>query len=589
MLGALACTTRVEEGGGVVSLGETLSVGDGSVACGTAPLLKTSRTFENLNTTVDTYLCPKVEGSYPQVSVRKSDGLVVDAAALALEEAATFKSVHSSIDPALRKRFVDEPGAAFEAHLWFRTHETPFTKEALANNSALLKAALKSRQLQIQAEAQAMAAIAQSRGLEVLSLLNRDFLAPYLHVKGTSAALEQVGQHPHVWQIIGFSGWKDVAKAVPTEDYFYTTRESWLDFLGADGSGITVANLEDATIDSSMNLPGSWGGNCAVAYPGPPIQLPVHCHCPPDPADLKPVDPTKPFIHAHPRMMLGIVRSTSLSFGGMAKAAKTIAANYRGDACTNYGPDRGSSAVNWAIGEGASVFLHASSMHGAGSPQTWADLFLDYVASDIPWPWIAAASFNDSASRTYNNLRNGLVVGGAFETNGSDRGSVFWQPGSSFINDGGASGMEMPHIVNIRDDLSGNGPRTAAYLPTGSEATGGTSASTAVTAGMLAALQDYNPSIKVWSELVIPAMMASATRNTVGPWLSLNDSLDDRDGAGLPNGSSSRGFWRLGPRSTAATRQNTSATIWARFTLGRPRRIPSTRRFGLPGPIRVRS
>ncbi|MBE7483047.1 MAG: hypothetical protein HS104_24115 [Polyangiaceae bacterium] len=54
-------------------------------------------------------------------------------------------------------------------------------------------------------------------------------------------------------------------------------------------------------------------------------------------------------------------------------------------------------------------------------------------------------------------------------------------------------------------------------------------------AGMAATMQELNPSLKYWPEAMVPIIMAGADEDTDNTLLSLEDGVDDRDGAGLVN------------------------------------------------------
>lgn len=227
---------------------------------------------------------------------------------------------------------------------------------------------------------------------------------------------------------------------------------------------------------------------------------------------------------------MGVVRRAT-GTQGMANDSTTIMANY-GD-CTTNGPDVYASALNWATTEGATVISH-SACTGAGSDPNAHDIFFDYKASVSPYPLVAAAAGNDDGVNVCNKLRNGLVVGGTLEYNdSSNRSLAYADQDKSYVNGTyGASGYEVPHVSAISEHVStaGHDPGTALLEY------GGTSAAAPQVAGLVASMQELNPALKNWPEAMVPAIMASADEDTDDVVLSLDDGIDDRDGAGLISG-----------------------------------------------------
>lgn len=212
----------------------------------------------------------------------------------------------------------------------------------------------------------------------------------------------------------------------------------------------------------------------------------------------------------------------------MARDATTIMANYTGN-CTTHGPDIFASALNWATSNGARIINH-SYCTGTGPDPNAHDIFFDYKARVSPYPLVAASAGNGFQNNVCNKLRNGLSVGGTLELNGSSQRALAFVDNKSWKNGtSDEAGYEVPHLTAISENVD-----TAGYTPgTTFVNWGGTSAAAPQVAGIVASLHEANTALESWPEVLVPGMMVAADEDTDGTVLNLNDSTDDRDGAGL--------------------------------------------------------
>jgi hypothetical protein len=219
------------------------------------------------------------------------------------------------------------------------------------------------------------------------------------------------------------------------------------------------------------------------------------------------------------------------------------------DNCTNYGGTDFTSALLWALDNGAVVVnfsVGPTTGSAIGSPQNSADRFFDYTAINPPYPFnvVIAGNYGLDA-RVLNNIRNGLVVGGSNDHGTTSRSDatmfdLAFDVGSDSGNHEGATGYEVPHLVApaVAIDTAGSS--------SGSVATDtGTSLAAPQVAGIAASIMEMNPAVRWWPEVMMAGLMASADRNVDGAQggvfpLDLDDEIDDHDGAGLINAENAR-------------------------------------------------
>ena len=443
-------------------------------------------------------------------STDETTGAAVDLDQLIAADRSAFHSWHSSIEPEFRVQLESSPTVLHDAYVWFYVdgRDRP-RKEWLVAESADAEASSQLTESRMRATAQALAVrLGQMPSVVLRGTVTpaQQYGIPVVRVRANLEGLVTIGSWSEVWRV-------DAVPKDPvglSDDYYTTTAENVLDYLGYDGTGQTVAHYEWHIPDSWVNLPGVPAGSCTDNYGAS-----RDCHCPSGPAIN------------HPRLMLGILRRNT-GILGMANAATTISANSGGNCATN-GPDNYSSALNWATSQDARVINHSSET-GTGAYPSAHDVFFDYKASVSPWPTVTAAAGNNPAANVANKLRNGLCVGGSIETGGANRALVVID-NKSFLNGTGPTGYEVPHISAISE-----GVNSAGLTQSSVEVTGGTSAAAPQAAGVIASLQEANAALRSWPEVVVPGIMVSADEDTDGTVLSLNDAVDDKDGAGLLNG-----------------------------------------------------
>lgn len=161
-----------------------------------------------------------------------------------------------------------------------------------------------------------------------------------------------------------------------------------------------------------------------------------------------------------------------------------------------------------------------------------------YKASTSPWPTVVGVTHNGGwALRSCMNLRNGLVVGSAKDNGLTTRHTATMANSTQATNYLGASGWELPHVLAPSHLVDGAGVNPGEVELLGN-ADGFSSYAAPQVSGIAADVQQMNPAIKVWPEVIFAGILAGASQNVDaaqgGVWpLSLHDSIDDKDGAGL--------------------------------------------------------
>ncbi len=499
----------------------------GKSHCAGTPVASTKYKFESTGRTVVIDACPP--GATGNLGLATRDavtGKAVDFEDLRHDDATIFHDVKGTIGGKMEAFMDDRSGAVFDAHVWFRIDlgDAPEKEAELTDPVQSAQFGAK-REARTRLAAHALAeSIKWVPGLEVVTKVAApvEYGAPVLRVRGSAAALHQIGKLPTVWRVM----LENDSSQAHSADVYCTTETDDIDPLGIDGTGQTVAVLESSSPDSFLNLPN------AVADANGCQPNPFYgggrkkCHCPAG------------GISSHPRAMAGVIANSSTSFGGLADQATLLFANWGG--CTTNGPDQFSSGLNWAVSNGARIISRSE-----GWPPPWEslddgmqtsrDFLVDYTVSRSPYPFVAESTGNDAGFPSANVLRNGMVVGGGNETSGCNRGDVGFA-NTSWSNPNPAAyfkGFEVPHIVAIAANVDTAGPLLGQV-----DTTGGSSAATAQVAATVASLHEANSALRSWPEVVVPGLMVSANEDVDGVALNLHDDWDDRDGAGLLNAGS---------------------------------------------------
>ncbi len=438
------------------------------------------------------------------------DGKVVDPVSEWRKNYEAFATIHHKLDPAIAATASGE----VDVDVWFAVDERDLpSKEVMLNDSGARVAAQATRDARTSAMANTLRNEISARIPNAVFAPPLARPIPRLTLRVPATALPLLGQSDEVVRVMPAADHEK--EVLQSENYIQLGLFDTLAAFGWTGSGITVAMLEGAQPDSYANLNGvPTGGVCGGSF---------LCACSSGSTDW------------HMRATMGIVRNSVTVWGGAASAVTTLPANWAGGTCTLSG-----SAV-WALNNGASV-INRSACGSPGSPQTGTDLYLDYLATQGPWPTITGVTGNfwPSPTRSCMNLHNGLVVGAANDNGSALRTNATMSPASQTANWGGASGWELPHVVAPGTEID-----SADELPGQIELIGNGNGSSSYAAPQVAAVaaaaHQANVAIKGWPEVFIPAVLVGADQNVdqamggVFP-LDLGDTIDDRDGAGLLNG-----------------------------------------------------
>jgi hypothetical protein len=454
----------------------------------------------------------------PEVEVLAYDaetGRQVDRAALKEENRQALQDgarLHHTLSDRIQHLGPDEP---VDVAIWLRVDTSDLGDPWDRRNDRELAAWAHAEQEQRRrTSAQSLATnLAGFAGAVVRSNVDAETIGiPVVFAEVPKRHLTALGDLPGVNLIMPGSPDRDM-EPLSTLNYFDSNVAGVHHLYEWTGDGVVVAVHEGARPDTYWNLPGILPGDCVA--PGGSAS----CHCPGG------------SMTGHPRWVAGLIGNSVTPFGGIAPDASLIFAN-RGS-CTSHGPDPTASAVNWATDEGASV-INVSAIMG-----DLENMFYDYKAAHYPYPTVVAGAGNAGHLDlpVANKIRNGLVVGASTDNHidyaTDTRHDIEIKFNSSWINPEGFG--ELPHVAAPGGVVATAGaePGEVAYGPN-------TSASTPQVAGAVACLQEQDPDLKWWPEVLTSVLMVGADINADaaedGVWpLDLHDDIDDRDGAGQIN------------------------------------------------------
>ena len=261
------------------------------------------------------------------------------------------------------------------------------------------------------------------------------------------------------------------------------------DLWGIDGSGVSVAILEDSRIE--FDNPNLNAGVTRV--------------------------PTDSNVDNHATSTAGMVASQNSTHQGIAQGSSLLSAN-----ATDYGDANLAAAMDWARTQGADVINNSWGSDNETGLNEHAR-HLDYI-----WRYgcniVTVSAGNDGPSGVVGNPGRAynVITVGAYD----DQGTVTWADDvmasySSFIDPG--TGAEKPEVVASGSSITS----TTASSPWVGNVGSGTSYSAPMVAGLGAMMVQANPNLGCWPESVKAIIMATALHN-----IESDTRLSDQDGAG---------------------------------------------------------
>lgn len=431
--------------------------------------------FENSGKVVYPYFCAPVTGA-PTVLYTDSEGTLLEPAALEdhrrADRAAAVEN-NGRLAQGLRSFLANVPPTrAVPIDIWFPGPKRPDKTTMLELDDESRKRVLQSLSDQMQGSAEAIWAGIRglASDLRVLSTpSDREFPVPVLRVEAPARLVNRIGE---------VSGVDIVELALNEESDTPTGSEAYYDIdtiplfpsgTPYGGAGIRVVDILGSSGVGNTSQLALESGSC-VPNTGPSYD----CFCPSAASGAS--------AGGHMQDVLGIIKNTHPNLRkGIARSAKTIVGNASSQ-CSG-------DVYDWALSRGASV------INRSATNWTSAGKYLDYLATNWPYPLVVGAAGNDPNSTVGSRIRNGLVVGGADDEGDPDRTHLDkMYSNSSWINPGSnPTGWELPHVVAPARSIytvPSNGGSSLKSVT-------GTSFATPQVSGIGAILQSAVPALKV--------------------------------------------------------------------------------------------
>lgn len=265
---------------------------------------------------------------------------------------------------------------------------------------------------------------------------------------------------------------------------------------GYDGSGVTIAILENGNVDSNntyLNL-------SPTSRPGA----------------------NNPSWHA--TATASAAASFHGTYRGIAYGATILSAGEDGTQADVI------AALQWAFDQGARIINYSAGFE-ADADIHWTDRAFDYWTRQrfrlVVKPSGNTGGYITSPGKAWNLITVGGIEDGGDATWSNDQmwaGSAYTNP-VSLHND-----REKPEVVAVGADVTVLGNNNAIYYDLN-----GTSMAAPQVSGLAALLVDRNSSLSIWPEAARAIIMASATHNIEGPSIIVRGQDDLRDGAGAVN------------------------------------------------------
>lgn len=544
------------------------------------------RHYRNLDVDVTPYFC--LTNGRPSVHRVDAMGKEWSPDALRLADAAAFHSRFHRLSADLRARIVrDGESTSQLADVWFPTplaadEKVPPKDQLLALSKAEQKSIIADHNAAIAARAHDVAAMIQR--VAPGASIHADSLAftgggPLLQVEARPADLRAIGDQQGI-QYVGLSLRADEDRPTSTA-WFDAGGFGVLQAYGADGDGVSVADVLGVYGLYDTRYLGAATGSCDA-----PLGPNYNCFCVAGAPHADTGD-------SHMQYVMSIVKNTwqaqlggGLPSGGAQHATMLAdSAGTRGPGTTYWcGTVTMDDLVAWAVNNGASV-INRSAVDPDGTSR-----YLDYVATAWPYPTVVASSGNFDASKgqspkVQNHPHNGPVVGAVDDYGSSSRYLMTMADFSCWQN---TDANELPHLVApgvnidvVGDDASGN--------PVIKQVSG-TSFAAPQVSGAVASLQEAYFGLGSWPEGTLPILLVSSWTagepgGPDGTILSLDDSVDDHDGAGELSASEA---WQVSQYRETAGNVATSRGFdyrydwpgdWAQYTMS-PTYYASAGAFG---------
>lgn len=280
-----------------------------------------------------------------------------------------------------------------------------------------------------------------------------------------------------------------------------THKADRVETAGYDGSGISVAILEDSRIEFDNPYLDLGGATLADT-----VRVPSDSN-----------------VDQHATATGGMVASQHGTQEGISQGIELYSAN-----ATSYADSNLSDAMDWATTNNLDIINNSWGGNDGTTTLNVHDRHLDYIVRNEADPVLVAAGNEAGPCGTSDRVAsparayNVISVGGLNDNGTTDWGDDFMYACSSFVDP--STGVQKPEVVASGSNITSTTDDSADWID---DVGSGTSYATPMVSGQAALLIERDTALNAYPEAVKAIIMATALHNIEG-----DTRLSDEDGAG---------------------------------------------------------